>query len=400
MCRATARVLIWPVARTFADIVRAVEVNKRAHRRAVGGVHLFRRRREDRVRARTLERRQIGVEIARVRVNVVAGCELLRVDEDARRHVVILLERARYEGEVARVERAHRWDETEREARRDRAVSLQRTPLSDGGDDAHRSRRRHERRRGRHRRRRRQLRRAVPVHLERLRHVARRILGFIRREPTVELIELGASHLECVLRRREGARAHVRAVIPERLGDGPFDAAERGESLGESRHLAVVESEQVVEHLDLPARRGSRADPDRRHVERLGDPLGDRSRHHLEDDCEGAGGLQGEGVVEEVLRRVGSAALDAVAAVRSVRLGAQPDVAHDGDAGVGERAHLPRTSKIPMCVWRRSGGVASGGASGQQDAPVRTRACRPQASPRPPSPPSGASRRWRRRQPA
>ena len=58
-------------------------------------------------------------------------------------------------------------------------------------------------------------------------------------------------------------------------------------------------------------------------------------RDELEDDRERAGFLDREGVGEERARLVAGLALDADLADGVDRLGRQPDVAHDRDAGAG-----------------------------------------------------------------
>jgi hypothetical protein len=94
----------------------------------------------------------------------------------------------------------------------------------------------------------------------------------------------------------------------------------------------------VVPDEHLAARRGASADPDRRHAELLRDVLGELPRDGLEDDRERAGGLHGARVADERGGAVRIARLDAVAGERDVALGQEADVAHDGDADLGEAA--------------------------------------------------------------
>ena len=68
--------------------------------------------------------------------------------------------------------------------------------------------------------------------------------------------------------------------------------------------------------------------------------------HHLEDDGEGAGLLEGEGVVEQAVAGV-AAALHAVAAERVLGLRREADVCHDGDAGADERSTCGATRRRP-----------------------------------------------------
>jgi hypothetical protein len=60
--------------------------------------------------------------------------------------------------------------------------------------------------------------------------------------------------------------------------------------------------------------------------------------HRLEHDREAAHGLEPEGLLGELRRCLGRAALGLEAAEGSDGLGRQADVAHDGDARVDDRA--------------------------------------------------------------
>ena len=94
---------------------------------------------------------------------------------------------------------------------------------------------------------------------------------------------------------------------------------------------------------DLAVARGARADPDRRDAEAARDERGDSVRNRLEDDREAARVLQPEGVVEDAPRGLGGGGLDAVAAERADGLRREAEVAHDGNAGLDDRADGPRT---------------------------------------------------------
>ena len=83
-------------------------------------------------------------------------------------------------------------------------------------------------------------------------------------------------------------------------------------------------------------------DPDGRDAEALGDGRRELLGDELEDHREGAGLLDREGVGDERARLVAGLALDADLADRVDRLGRQPDVAHDRDAGPDERLDDPR----------------------------------------------------------
>lgn len=67
-----------------------------------------------------------------------------------------------------------------------------------------------------------------------------------------------------------------------------------------------------------------------------GDERGDFGGDGLEDDGEGAGGLDGEGVVENFEGAEGGFALDAESAEGVLALRVEADVADDGDAGAGD----------------------------------------------------------------
>ena len=66
--------------------------------------------------------------------------------------------------------------------------------------------------------------------------------------------------------------------------------------------------------LHLAVAAGAGADADRRDAQALADQLRERRRDGLEDDGEGAGLLQRDGVVEQALGGLGRLALHLVAA--------------------------------------------------------------------------------------
>ena len=81
------------------------------------------------------------------------------------------------------------------------------------------------------------------------------------------------------------------------------------------------------------------------------------SGHELEDDREGAGLLDRERVVEQGPGLVAGLALDAELADRVRRLGRQPDVAHDRDAGLDERLDDPGAADAALDLDRLDAGA-------------------------------------------
>ena len=90
-----------------------------ADRRQVGAIQLLRRRSEDHVDALGRAQLQVGFEVARIAVEVLAGAELQRVDED--RHddeVRAILPRDANQREMTFMEKAHRRNEADHPAGR------------------------------------------------------------------------------------------------------------------------------------------------------------------------------------------------------------------------------------------------------------------------------------------
>src|SRR5262249_5040344 len=94
------------------------------------------------------------------------------------------------------------------------------------------------------------------------------------------------------------------------------------------------------EHLDLAVTIGAGADADGRDLQAVGDRARQARGHALEHDREGAGLLEGLGVVEEPDRRLRRLALDLEAAELVDRLRREAESAHDRDAGTDQA--LPR----------------------------------------------------------
>ncbi len=102
------------------------------------------------------------------------------------------------------------------------------------------------------------------------------------------------------------------------------------------------EPEQVGHDLDLAAAQRSRADPDRRDAQPLGDGPRELCRHELEHDREGTGLLDGQGVGQQGPRLRPVLALDLdLAAETMLRLGCPTDVAHHRDARPDQRLDDP-----------------------------------------------------------
>src|ERR1700682_2037139 len=132
-----------------------------------------------------------------------------------------------------------------------------------------------------------------------------------------------------VLRGREGALAHV---LVECARGGLDRLTEFGVLADKFRDVVGVQPEDILddEHLGVTMRSG--ADADRRRRQPFRYPLTEHTRDALEDDGEGAGFLQRLGVLEDLLRRLITATLDAHATELVDELRRQPQVAHDRDA--------------------------------------------------------------------
>jgi hypothetical protein len=83
-------------------------------------------------------------------------------------------------------------------------------------------------------------------------------------------------------------------------------------------------------------------------------------RHGLDEDRERARVLEGARVGDEAVHGGGVAALHAVAAQLAERLGRQADVAHHGDARVGDRAHARRHARAALELHRVAPGLHEG----------------------------------------
>mmetsp|Transcript_19557 Transcript_19557/g.50508 ORF Transcript_19557/g.50508 Transcript_19557/m.50508 type:complete len:227 (-) Transcript_19557:668-1348(-) len=152
-----------------------------------------------------------------------------------------------------------------------------------------------------------------------------------------ERAQLGLWHRERMLGGWKAALSHLGHVLGESLlCDGTDGRVPRGEL----RLEAVVQAEEVVDHLHLPARVHTGTDPDRRHRKAARDQGGHLGGDALEHDREAARVLEGARVGEQLSRGVRRLALDAVAAERCVRLRREPHVPHHRDARIDERRDL------------------------------------------------------------
>ena len=85
---------------------------------------------------------------------------------------------------------------------------------------------------------------------------------------------------------------------------------------------------------------------------------GQLGRHELQHDREGARLLDRERIGEQLARRLDRLALHAVAAEAVDRLRRQADVAHDRDAGAGDRLDRPRRPHAALDLDRLGAGLA------------------------------------------
>src|SRR3989442_9411679 len=114
-----------------------------------------------------------------------------------------------------------------------------------------------------------------------------------------------------VLRGGEGATAHVLGE----LARGGFDRlAEFGVLTDELRDMVRIQAEDVLDDEHLPIAVGSGADPDRGNRQCLRYSLAERTGDRLQHHGEGARLFQRPGIGEDLLRRLGAAALHPVAA--------------------------------------------------------------------------------------
>ena len=110
----------------------------------------------------------------------------------------------------------------------------------------------------------------------------------------------------------------------------------------------MAQPEDVVQHLYLAVAAGACADADGRHGEPARHGLRDVARRRLQDDGERPRVLDGERVVQQTARLLSGASLHAVAAQLVDRLRREPEVTHDGDAGLRETAHGRRDERASL----------------------------------------------------
>mmetsp|Transcript_5213 Transcript_5213/g.18754 ORF Transcript_5213/g.18754 Transcript_5213/m.18754 type:complete len:835 (-) Transcript_5213:1635-4139(-) len=152
----------------------------------------------------------------------------------------------------------------------------------------------------------------------------------------VERAQRLGRHRIAMLGRRKGGLGDLARERRERR-DGA--AAQVVVCTHERRHAAAVQAEHVVRHEHLAGAALARADADGGDGEAARHERRDLARHHLEHDGHGARFLQCQRVVEQRRRGRRRAPLHRVTAQRGHRLRREADVAHDGDAGVRQRAH-------------------------------------------------------------
>ena len=146
----------------------------------------------------------------------------------------------------------------------------------------------------------------------------------------------------------EGAIPDFVDVCAGRVTD---DLGQVGVLLDKTLHLAAS-PDQACLAKPVPARRrsGSSANADGRDLEFTGHLARQITRNHLQHHAEGSGVFDGVRIVQQPLRIIATT-LHSIAAELVLALWGEPDVAHDGDAGVGDLADLwlrrvshPRTS--------------------------------------------------------
>lgn len=143
-----------------------------------------------------------------------------------------------------------------------------------------------------------------------------------------------------MVRRGEGADAHLRRVAGERVGD---DGVEVGKPRDEPRgNVADEVAEEIVRDDELAVHVGTGANAVHRHADLIAHERGALGRHRLEEDREGAGVLERAGIVEDLSGGGIGAALHAVPAQLPERLRRESEMAHHGNAGVGDGAHARR----------------------------------------------------------
>jgi hypothetical protein len=133
----------------------------------------------------------------------------------------------------------------------------------------------------------------------------------------------------------ESAGADVVRVRPQSL---QRLAANVRESLHELRLVSGVHAEQVVEDEDLSVGRRPCADPDHRDLELRHQRFGHSGGDRLEDDCETPDGLQGQGLLGELRRRLCGATLCLESPERRRGLRGQADVTQNRDPRAHDRA--------------------------------------------------------------
>src|SRR5438034_3173256 len=149
--------------------------------------------------------------------------------------------------------------------------------------------------------------------------------------------------MERMLIPRELPTPHLTDVSTHRLGDHPLQISVAFHELGRK---SVGQTEEVMDHQDLPITGGSGADANGRDRQPLGDLMGWVHRHPFEHDSKGTSLGYRLGILQQALPRARLAAgllplhLESTHAVD--RLRGQTDMTHHWDVHVDDRLDHPR----------------------------------------------------------
>src|SRR4029450_6365154 len=145
---------------------------------------------------------------------------------------------------------------------------------------------------------------------------------------------------ECVLFARELAISDLVDICGGRVAD---DLGQVGVLLDKALDPAAPQTEHVLPNQDLRIAVRTGANADGRDLEFTGHLARQITRNHLKHHAEGSGVFDGVCIVQQTLRII-TPPLPALATELVLALRSESDVAHNGDAGVGDLPDLCRNA--------------------------------------------------------
>src|SRR6185312_17470799 len=127
--------------------------------------------------------------------------------------------------------------------------------------------------------------------------------------------------------------------VDVRAGRVTDDLGQVGVLLDKTLHLAASQTKHVLPNQDLRIAVRTGANADGRDLEFTGHLARQITRNHLQHHAEGSGLFDSVRIVQQPLRIIATT-LHSIAPELVLTLWGEPDVAHDGDTGVGDLADL------------------------------------------------------------